>query len=85
MDGFEFVRRFRQWETEEQSKRVTNGLTPWARFRFIGMSANSDAQSRQDALDAGMDYFVVKPFTYDDIKSFLSFGPSPSDLSSPPT
>ena len=29
----------------------------------IGMSANSDAQTQQDALDAGMDLFIPKPFT----------------------
>ena len=71
MDGFEFVRRFREWESEEQLKLEASGLLPKPRFRFIGMSANSDAQSRRDAIDAGMDYFLVKPFTYDDLKPFL--------------
>ena len=71
MDGFEFVRRFREWESEEQEKREERGLLRKPRFRFIGMSANSDAQSRQDAIDAGMDYFLVKPFTYDDVETFL--------------
>ena len=71
MDGYEFVRRFRQWESEEQEKREASGLAPKPRFRFIGMSANSDAQSRQDAITAGMDFFLVKPFTYNDVEPLL--------------
>jgi CheY-like chemotaxis protein len=31
---------------------------------IIGMSANSDIESRQEALSAGMDDFISKPFTY---------------------
>ena len=71
MDGFEFVKRFRQWEIEERLKAEANCLLPRPRFRFIGMSANSDAQSRQDAIDAGMDFFIVKPFTYTDLEPLL--------------
>jgi CheY-like chemotaxis protein len=36
------------------------------------MSANADDQSKQDALDAGMDYFITKPFAYKDLAKLLS-------------
>ena len=35
------------------------------------MSANSDSQSKQEALDAGMDYFRPKPFVYEDFEAIL--------------
>ena len=35
------------------------------------MSANSDPKSRQEALNSGMDYFVAKPFSYEDLKPIL--------------
>jgi CheY-like chemotaxis protein len=63
MDGLEFVRRFRQLEASHGSPE---------RQLIVGMSANSDAQSRQEALDVGMDYFLSKPFKYAELKAVLS-------------
>ena len=34
------------------------------RLIIIGMSANSDSLTEQEALDCGMDYFLSKPFAY---------------------
>ena len=41
------------------------------RLLIIGMSANSDSLSKQEALDSGMDYFISKPFAYKDLKVIL--------------
>jgi DNA-binding response OmpR family regulator len=35
------------------------------------MSANSDDQTKQEALTAGVDSFVTKPFTYKALTSLL--------------
>lgn len=37
------------------------------RLIIIGMSANSDSLTEQEALDCGMDYFLSKPFAYNDL------------------
>ena len=67
LDGFASIRRFREFET---NNAPIDG-NPKRRQLVIGMSANSDTQSRQDALDVGMDDFVTKPFTYNDLKPLL--------------
>lgn len=72
MDGIECVRRFRAWEAEEAQRRAEEGLPQRERFVIVGMSANSDAQSRQDAMAAGMDHFVNKPFKYEALEAFLA-------------
>ena len=41
------------------------------RLYIVGMSANSDEQSVKDALAAGMDDFVAKPFNYDVLSAIL--------------
>jgi CheY-like chemotaxis protein len=72
MDGFESTSRFRAWEKEQQDKATAAGQTPKARFLIVGMSANSDAQSKQNALDAGMDAFCPKPFNYKELEAVLA-------------
>lgn len=73
MDGFEFVKRFRSWESESDINDIdimnSDGKK---RFHIIGMSANSDAQSKQAALDVGMDSFITKPFNYNDLLPLLN-------------
>ena len=39
---------------------------------IIGMSANSDDDTRQYALNAGMNYFIAKPFTIADLLPLLN-------------
>ena len=39
---------------------------------MIGMSANSDDDTRQCALNAGMNYFIAKPFTIADLLPLLN-------------
>ena len=71
MDGIECAKRFRAWEEEQQCVLDALGLPRRPRFVIVGMSANSDAQSRQDAMDAGMDLFCGKPFNYQDFESIV--------------
>ena len=41
------------------------------RMLIVGMSANSDNRSKQEALESGMDYFVAKPFSYKELMNIL--------------
>jgi response regulator of citrate/malate metabolism len=34
-------------------------------YKYTGMSANSDDETRKEALKAGMDHFIAKPFKVD--------------------
>jgi CheY-like chemotaxis protein len=76
MDGIEATRRFRAFEAEEMKvgKVHCGGTSNLKRMLIVGMSANSDNQSRQEALESGMDYFVTKPFSYMDLRNILLSG-----------
>jgi signal transduction histidine kinase len=69
MDGLEATERIRQWERGSNSgdglprdleSNVPAGVGS-RKLLIIGVSANSDSQSAQEALDAGMDRFISKP------------------------
>ena len=34
-------------------------------------TANSDGDVRRSALESGMDFFIAKPFSYQDLKAIL--------------
>ena len=72
MDGIEATDRFRKFESEEIEKKskLADGKAA-KRLLIVGMSANSDEQSKGDALDTGMDYFFTKPFAYKDLEPIL--------------
>ena len=58
MDGLEFLRHVRN--------------TPqWADMPYVIMSAHSSSEDRQDAMAAGADDFLVKPFNLDDFQQVL--------------
>jgi CheY-like chemotaxis protein len=86
MDGFTSVREYRAWEEEfmrssgksegkeDEGKgegKVEGNGDETARLYIIGMSANSDEESVKDALAAGMDDFVMKPFNYEVLAASL--------------
>eukprot|EP00596_Hydrurales_sp_CCMP1899_P001992 CAMPEP_0119040854 /NCGR_PEP_ID=MMETSP1177-20130426/10890_1 /TAXON_ID=2985 /ORGANISM="Ochromonas sp, Strain CCMP1899" /LENGTH=511 /DNA_ID=CAMNT_0007006311 /DNA_START=1048 /DNA_END=2583 /DNA_ORIENTATION=+ len=69
MDGIEATSRFRNFEEIEMDSVRTNSKDK--RLLIVGMSANSDDETKQEALNAGVDYFVTKPFTYKALTSLL--------------
>ena len=73
MDGIEATRRYREFEEEENEKRsrLPGHIKAFKRLLIVGMSANSDDQSRQEALESGMDYFLSKPFSYKELRTIL--------------
>ena len=78
LDGFECVKQFRSYESNEAiplttvPANVRKCHNRKGQFLIIGMSANSDAVSKQDAFNAGMDGFICKPFTYQDFVDTLT-------------
>ncbi len=65
MDGFESVRRYRAFEQSH--------LLPGHKPLFIlGMSANNDDESIKEALTAGMNAFVTKPYNYPKLVAVLA-------------
>ena len=67
LDGIEAIRRLRAAEEKQQesSYKSNNNHKNSARQFVIALSANSDEETRQEALAAGADAFMAKPFTYD--------------------
>lgn len=70
VDGIEATLRLRARESAHYSSRASekeSGATyPYLgsnRLIIIGMSANSDAETKRLAHEAGMQYFLPKPFT----------------------
>jgi signal transduction histidine kinase/CheY-like chemotaxis protein len=77
MDGIEATVLFRQFEKEWMEKE--NKMQPGCRMQrdrkkmlIIGMSATTDDHSRLQALNAGVDFFIPKPFAYKDLLLLLS-------------
>jgi CheY-like chemotaxis protein len=69
MDGFESVRRFRNFE-RSNAERLGEGLPP-PPLVIVGMSAKADDITKKEALAAGMDLFITKPFRYDQLVEAL--------------
>ena len=72
MDGIECTKRFRVWEEAQQCHLDAQGLPRRPRFLIVGISANCDAQTKQDSLEAGMDSFCPKPFKYEDFEAVIA-------------
>ena len=67
MDGFESVRRFREFEQQQQSTKP---------LFILGMSAKADEETRVDVFAVGMDAFVSKPFDYKTLVEELKKSPT---------
>ena len=64
MDGIESARRLRAHE-----KEIKGGDdNPSQRQLIIGISANSDLDTKNEALRAGMDDFLSKPVSMDTLR-----------------
>lgn len=71
MDGYQCAKRYREFEKEELLFNQCN--TPMLRHNMpiIGMSANSDSESKQLAL-LDMNMFLPKPFTKNDLQQIIN-------------
>ena len=58
MDGLEAVQRFRSYYRDQSSNQSKSSL-------IIGLSANSDDETVQQAFNAGINDFLAKPFKID--------------------
>lgn len=72
MDGIEATVLFRQFEKENMEMPVCASKRCRKRMLIIGMSATTDEHSRLKALNAGVDFFIPKPFVYKDLLLLLS-------------
>lgn len=61
MDGLEACREIRRLEKEEKRKHTN----------ISALSASASAADREEAEDAGMDHFLSKPVTIEDIRSLI--------------
>ena len=61
MDGLEAVAEIRRWE------QATGGHLP-----IIAVTAHAYDTDRQRCLDAGMDHYLSKPFSSDDLVKVIS-------------
>jgi DNA-binding response OmpR family regulator len=61
-DGLEAVRRLRKEEAENNEE---------VRYKVIGLSANSDEQSMEEAYAVGMDAFISKPLSLAFVKEYF--------------
>ena len=73
LDGIEAIRRLRAAEEKQQesSYKSKNNHKNSARQFVIALSANSDEETRQEALAAGADAFMCKPFTYEEFSVIM--------------
>lgn len=78
MDGFESIGRQRKRENEVSPDTSIdsfsgNGFSAFRRQHIIAMSANSDHETMQEALKAGADAFMSKPFSLSTFKERMLF------------
>ena len=75
MDGLESVLRYRDFERGQMAQQGLEDnyyQTPINKpLIIIGMSANDDAEIREEAIRAGMNGWLTKPFTGDDFARLL--------------
>jgi CheY-like chemotaxis protein len=72
MDGIEAIRRIRA-EEKKRTMSAEVDLESGSRKRqlIIALSANSDSETMQEALDAGADSFLSKPFKYETFHDYM--------------
>jgi len=62
LDGFEATRLIREWEEDQDAEPNT----------IIAVTANALEDDRQRCVDAGMDDYLSKPFTVDQLRQMLA-------------
>jgi signal transduction histidine kinase/DNA-binding NarL/FixJ family response regulator len=66
LDGFEATRAIREWERTSSTDRSA------ARLPIIALTANAMRGDRERCLDAGMDDYITKPLSRDDLVRVLN-------------
>ena len=74
MDGFEAARRIRTYEAAQGLPRIP----------LVALTANVFPQDRHQCMDAGMDDFLAKPFTDDQLREAISAGLNPGPRQAAP-
>jgi len=62
-DGLQTIR---EWRQEESSKHSGN------RLPFCAITGNALQEQASQALAAGMDKYLAKPYTFDDVKAWIN-------------
>ena len=68
LDGYEATRRIRQME---QSGELAHKTSDVSRLPIIALTAHAVAGDKENCLEAGMDDYISKPFTQDQLRSVL--------------
>jgi CheY-like chemotaxis protein len=75
MDGLEATRRMRRWEDQNSASLIELGRQ---KQLIVGVSANGADDVMKDALANGMDSFLPKPFSVNNLMDFqISYVDSP--------
>jgi CheY-like chemotaxis protein len=74
MDGIEAVTRYREFERVSREEAAIGAAEKalQKRLPIIGMSANSDNDTKQCALKCGMDLFIPKPFILSELEPLIN-------------
>jgi signal transduction histidine kinase/ligand-binding sensor domain-containing protein/CheY-like chemotaxis protein/HPt (histidine-containing phosphotransfer) domain-containing protein len=73
MDGYAATRKIREYELENNARRIP----------IIALTAGSDEQDKERCEIAGMDGYVTKPFSINDIESSISRHLSSTEIETP--
>jgi PAS domain S-box-containing protein len=72
MDGYQATKAIRELESEIASMENFNTTKTIQRVPIIAMTAHAMSENKERCLDAGMDDFMTKPFTRDELLSMES-------------
>ena len=72
MDGYQATRAIRELESELASIEKYNAKKPFQRVPIIAMTAHVMDENKELCLEAGMDDFLTKPFTMEELLSMES-------------
>jgi CheY-like chemotaxis protein len=69
LDGYATTRRFREWEQERKGQRTT----------IVALTANALSGDAEKCLAAGMDRYLSKPFTIEQLRNAMDGGSAGGD------
>jgi signal transduction histidine kinase/CheY-like chemotaxis protein len=72
MDGISATRWIRSWEASRSSAEQSGQSSPRARTPIVALTANAFSEDRELCLSSGMDDFLSKPFTLDQLEAVVA-------------